>query len=196
VVSEVRRALLLPSTPASVRTMLLSWLSAPLTGVVDQLVATATTGPPAQETLRGSGGLVVVMSTGADPAAVADGITRLEAAHQVTGSRLIGWAAGTGVAAVLALVLAVAGSGWSWLFATGVVIGIVGTLQQVRTGRSTRQAGIEAVQRFRQQVAEATERVEATEQRRSAELVKLTGEAADLRGRLTRLVSSAGQTRG
>ncbi|HVK35447.1 MAG TPA: hypothetical protein VM428_07285, partial [Microlunatus sp.] len=78
----------------------------------------------------------------------------------------------------------------------GLVIGIVGTLQQVRTGRSTRQAGIEAVQRFRQQVVEATERVEATEQRRSAELVQLTGDAADLRGRLPRPVSSAGQTGG
>ncbi len=196
VVSEVRRALLLPSTPASVRTTLLSWLSAPLTEVVDQLLATATSAPPVQETLRGSGGLVVVTSTGADPAAVAAGIVRLEAAHRVTSSRLIGWAVGTGVAAVLALVLAVVGSGWSWLFAIGLVIGIVGTLQQVRTGRSTRQAGIEAVQRFRQQVAEATERVEATEQSRSAELVQLTGEASDLRGRLPRPVSSAGQTGG
>ncbi|HEY5784234.1 MAG TPA: hypothetical protein VIT65_05620 [Microlunatus sp.] len=196
VVAEVRRALLLPSTSESVRTTLLSWVSAPLTAVVDQLVATATSAPPAQEALRGGGGHIVVTAVGADPAAVAASITRLEAAHQVTNTRLIGWGAGAGIAAILALVLAVVGSGWAWLFAIGLVSGIIGTLRQVRARRSTRQAGHEAVQRFRQQVLEATERADAAEQKRSAALVQLTGEAADLQGRLARPVSSTGQAGG
>ncbi len=196
VVSEVRRALLLPSTAPPVRTTLLSWVSAPLTGVVDQLVATATGSPPARETLRGSGGVLVVTSKGADPAAVTAGVTRLEAAHQVTNTRLIGGAAGTGVAGVLALVLAVVGSGWAWLFAIGLLIGIIGTVRQARTDRSTRRAGIEAVHRFRRQISEATDRAETTEQKRSAELVQLTGEAADLRGRLSTPAGSAAQAGG
>jgi hypothetical protein len=196
VVSQVREALMRPSTSIPVRTTLLSWVSVPLAAVVDERVATASAAPPAQETLRGSGGLVVVTSTGADPATVAAGIARLEAAHRVSNTRTVGWAIGTGLAAILALVLAVAGSGWAWLFGIAGVIGAVGTLQQVRSRRATRQAGNEAVQRFQQQVREATERADATEQRRSAALVQLAGEAADHRGRLLRPASSTGQAGG
>ena len=98
-----------PSTSMSVRTTLLTWVSVPLAAVVDERVATASAAPPAQETLRGSGGLVVVTSTGADPATVAAGIARLEAAHRVSNTRTVGWAIGSGLAAILAVVLAVAG---------------------------------------------------------------------------------------
>ncbi len=196
VVSAVREALERPSTSESVRTTLLSWVSAPLAAVVDERVAAASAVPAAQETLRGSGGLVVVTSAGADPASVAAGLARLQAAHQVSTTRTVGWAIGTGVIALLTLVLAVAGSGWAWLFAIATVVGALATLQQVRSRRATRQAGNEALQRFQQQLREATERADATEQKRSAALVQLTGEAADLRGRLLRPVSASDQAGG
>ena len=109
----------------------------------------------------------------------------------MSNARTVGWAIGSGVVAILTVVLAVAGSGWAWLLAIAAVIGALGTLQQVRSRRATQQAGNEAVQRFQQQLLEATERADATEQKRSAALVQLTGEAADLRGRLLRPVTRA-----
>ena len=124
---------------------------------------------------------------------MADGVARLEAAHQVTRSA-IGLAAGTGVAVVLTLVLAVVGSGWGWLFGIGVAAPSARSAGAARAGLPT--GGKTPCSGSGRRWREATERVEATEERRSAALVRLTGEAAELRGRLTRPVSSAGQAGG
>jgi hypothetical protein len=195
VVSEVRRALLLPSTSPSVRAALLSWVTPALVGVVDELTAAAKAAPATQETVRGGGGVVVVSPTGADPAAVATGVARLRAAYQVSNTRMIGWSIGTGIAAVLTLVLALVGSGWAWLFAIGSIVGVVGTAMQVRARRATQRAGIESIRRFHGEIAEAAARADSAEQQRTAMLVQLTGEAADIRARLATPVQPTGLSR-
>jgi hypothetical protein len=191
VVSAVRWALQDPATAPSVRAALVSWASSALVDVVDELTAAAKAAPPTEVTLRGRAGGLVVTATGPDPAAVATEEARIATSYEVSNRSLIGWSTGAGAAVLLTLVLAVAGSGWAWLTAIGIVVGVIGAIRQVQARAATRRAGAEALQELEHDLAEATGRVDRTEQERTAMLVQLTGEAAGLR---ERLVSAVGQT--
>lgn len=184
VVAEVRSALLAPTTSPTARATLLSWAAPALITVVDELTAAAAAEPSAQQTVRGADGAIVVTPSGPDQAARAAGLARLEAAYEVSNGPLIGWAVGSGTAALLTLAFGIAGSGWAWLFAMGLLIGVIATLRSIQTRRATERAGREAARRFEQEIADATAQAEDTERKRSAVLVQLTGEAAELRARL------------
>ena len=180
VVSEVRRALLLPSMPPSLRDSLLALAAPDLLAVVDELTAAARAEPPRREVLRTGSGEMVVTSSGVDPEVIAGGVSRIDAAYRATLAPLIGWSAATGVAAMASLLLGLSGSGWAWLMLVGALICVVGTAKQVHDRRAARQARLVAVERLRREIAEATVRVDAVEHRRSASLVRLTGEAREL----------------
>jgi hypothetical protein len=193
VVSEVRRALMLSSTTASVRATLVSWVAASLASVTKRLVFTATRTPPSQETVRAAGAEIAVTPSGADPTEVAAGVARLRALHHVPPTWSLAFAVGTGVAVLLTLVLALLGSDWAWLTGVGAVAAAIGAAQQLRQRTSAQRDEDAALRRFHTDVAEATERVSRAEEQRSAALVRLTGEAAALKAQLPQPVSSAAQ---
>jgi hypothetical protein len=193
VVSEVRRALMLSSTAASVRATLVSWVAASLASVTKRLVFTATRTPPSQETVRAAGAEIAVTPSGADPTEVAAGVARLRALHHVPPTWSLAFAVGTGVAVLLTLVLALLGSDWAWLTGVGAVAAAIGAAQQLRQRTSAQRDEDAALRRFHTDVAEATERVSRAEEQRSAAIVRLTGEAAALKAQLPQPASSAAQ---
>ena len=196
VVSEVRRALLLPSTSPAVRATLLSWVGGALAAVTKRLMITVTRAQPAQETVRVAGAEVVVTPRGAEPAEVEAGVARLHALHHVPPALSVGLTAAAGVAVLLTLVLAVVGTDWAWLFGVVAVGCAIGAGRQLQRRRAAGRDGGAAVHRFRQQVREATERVGQAEEQRSAELVRLTGEAAALTAQLPAPAGSRTQAGG
>lgn len=190
VVAEVQRALLLPSTSKSVRATLVSWVAPSLAAVTKRLTLTATRAHPAQETVRAAGAEIVVTPRGADPAEVESGVARLRAFHHRPSSGFVSSAVGGGVALAVTLVLAALGSGWAWLVGVVVVACTISAGQQLQQQRTSRREAEAAVERFREQVRDATERVARAEEQRSAALVRLTGEAAALTAQLPRPVES------
>ncbi len=196
VVSEVRRALLMPSTAPAVRATLVSWVGASLAAVSKRLVYTATRTPASQETVRAAGAEIAVTSKGADPEDVAAGLARLQALHHVPSTWLIGLSVGTAVALLLTLVLAVIGSDWAWLTGVFAVAAAIGAGQQLRQRRTARRDEAAARELFQEQLRVATEGASRAEEERSAALVRLTGEAAALSAQLPQLVSSKDQAGG
>lgn len=195
VVSEVRRALVLPLMPPAVRVSLLALAAPNLLAAAEELTATAKAESPRREVLRTDGGEVVVTSSGADSDVVAGSMSRIDAAYRAALAPLIGWSIATGVAAMASLLLGLSDSGWAWLMIVGVLICVVGTTKQVHDRRAARQAGLDAVERLRREIADATTRVDAVEHRRSASLARLTGEARELRAFLA-TAQEAGLSRG
>ena len=153
VVSELRRALLMPSTAPAVRATLVSWVGASLAAVTKRLVFTSTRTPPSQETVRAAGAEIAVTPSGADPGEVAAGLARLQALHHVPSTWLIGLSAGTGVALLLTLVLAVVGSDWAWLTGVFAVAAAIGAGQQRRQRRTAQRDEAAARQLFAEQVS-------------------------------------------
>ncbi len=190
VVAEVRHALLLTSTPPATRVTLVSWVAPALASATKRLTLTATRAQPAQEVVRAAGAEIVVTPRGADPADVEAGVARLRAFHHTPTAWVVGPAVSAGVALLVTLGLAVAGTAWAWLVAVVAVACAIAAGQQLRQRRAAAQDAEAAVRRFTDQVQEATARVARDEEQRSAALVRLTGEAAALSAQLSSPVGS------
>lgn len=196
VLDEVRRAVTTDSTTPELRRALLGWLAEPLSAVVDQLTQEIADEPNASVPVRWGGNEVVVTAGGANPDQVESAITLIREMYQGARQPLLWWTVGAGVAALLALVLAINGSAtWAVLFALATAVGVFGAVRQLLQRRQRAVDEAAAVAHFTTEIASATTRAVDTDRTRAELFSRLSAEAAGVQSQLAAL-EPATQPRG